>query len=76
MGVIKNDKFENSIIKRIQNMHADYQYINKGNQKDVYKWCVYNPLGNIWYLRINLRYEYVNKKIKEEYKTRLWRLMS
>ena len=27
MLVLKDDMFENSIRKRIQNMHADYQYI-------------------------------------------------
>ena len=68
VGVLANDKFENAIIKRIKNMHADFQYINKGNQKDVYKWVFHNPLGNIWNLRINLRYEYENKKLMKNIK--------
>ena len=75
-GVLKDDIFENAIIKRIQNMHADFQYINKANQKDVYKWVFHNPIGNIWDLRINLRFEYVNKKIDENYEKELRRLMS
>lgn len=67
--VLKDDKFENAIRKRIRNMHADYLYIN------VEKWIIHNPLGEIWDLRINLRYEYVNKKIDEKYKMELRRLM-
>ena len=74
--VLKNDKFENAIEQRIKNMHADFQYINKGNEKDVYKCVIHNPLGNIWDLRIDLRYEYVNKKIEEEYEMELRGIIS
>lgn len=76
MLVLKGDKFENAVRKRIQNMHARFQYINKGYGKSVYKWYFHNPLGVIWDLRIDLISEYVNKKIDEEYKMELRRLMS
>ena len=75
MTVLKDNKFENAIRKRIKNMHADFQYINKGNQKNVYEWFIHNPLGEIWDLRINLRFEYVNKKIDEDHKRELRRIM-
>lgn len=80
MGVIKDDKFEDVIIKRIKNMHADYMYCRRCycyNTGSEYKeqWYFYNPLGGIWNLRINLRFEYVNKKIDEKYEAEVRRLM-
>lgn len=71
MLVLKDDKFEKGIRKRIENMHADFVYINKS----VYQWRFHNPLGKIWNLRISLRFEYVNKKIDEKYEAEIRRLI-
>lgn len=74
--VFEDDIFENAIRKRIHNMHSDFQYINKGNEKSMFNWYFHNPLGKIWDLRINLGFEYVNKKIEEKYEMELRRIMS
>lgn len=73
MTVLKDDKFENAIRRRIDNMHSDFGYYSKGN---VCEWRYINPLDKIWDLRINLKFEYVNKKIDENYEKELRGLVS
>ena len=77
MTVLKDDRFESAIRRRIDAMHAEYSYYAKYNTGSEYgaQWHYVNPLNMIWDLRINLRYEYVNKKIDENYERELRRTM-
>ena len=76
--VLKDDKFENAIRKRINNMNTDYARYLRYNTSAEYGelWHYYNPLNNIWQMRINLCFEYINKKIDEKYEVEVRRLMS
>ena len=69
--VLKDDRFESAIRKRINNMHANFGYYGKDN---IGEWRYNNPLDMIWDLRINLRFEYVNKKIDEKHEAEVRRL--